>query len=428
MNSENNLQQMTSEINDISDSDLLNYIAKNGNISIEVLRNDIMKERKSHYLQLHQYKIWLAPDGYWKTKIPDTPGGKCNKLIKKKNKKDLEDVVINYYMVNGTDISFKNCFMIWVERQRDCGRSDNTISKYMSDYHRFFAGYPIEHKPITIIDDDILMKHILKVLDDKPIRYRALKDIFGYINGVFNVAIKKHIYKEENPCKYIDLPILRKYCYVAKPKENQDLVLSNEEIDILAYRLQHSKSHNINQVACFGGEFALYTGMRAGEVSAVMWNDVNYDEGYINICHSEKYNKLEKMYYIANTKTSLCRRYPLTEQLIDLLNRIREYEQEKGYLGEFIFQDQNGRVNKNKIYSVIRNRTLDDKFHKNRSIQAIRRTVNSNIKLLGASSMVASSLMGHSSNVNDRNYTYDVSNMDLKTELASKATQVNPHP
>lgn len=58
------------------------------------------------------------------------------KLIKKKNKEDLETVIIDYIESDKKD-TFKERFFIWVERQKICGRSDNTVAKYESDYRRF---------------------------------------------------------------------------------------------------------------------------------------------------------------------------------------------------------------------------------------------------------------------------------------------------
>ena len=57
--------------------------------------------------------------------------------------KDIKDAVIDYWE-SQTMYSFKERYNIWKERQKKCGRSDNTIYKYETDYVRFFEGNIIE--------------------------------------------------------------------------------------------------------------------------------------------------------------------------------------------------------------------------------------------------------------------------------------------
>ncbi len=49
-------------------------------------------------------------------------------------------------------------------------------------------------------------------------------------------------------------------------------------------------------------ELAIYTGMRIGELTGLKWEDIVEDK-YILIRRSEKYDRTEKRYYIADTKT-----------------------------------------------------------------------------------------------------------------------------
>ena len=52
-----------------------------------------------------------------------------------------------------------------------------------------------------------------------------------------------------------------------------------------------------------------------------------------------------------------------------------------------------------------------------KSIHAIRRTLNSNLRCNGMSATVAASILGHTEKVNEENYTYDVSDMAYKTHI-----------
>ena len=216
----------------ISDAEVLRYLTEHGMIDRVTVTHEIEMTKKERYLNQHNCKIWLASDGYWKTKIPKGDGSKETRLIKKKKKSDVENEVVKYYKSHSEQYKFKERYNIWVNRQEICGRSDNTIYKYRTDYKRFFEGYPFENYDIRDITDEMLSEHILTVLKDKEIRWRAFKDIFGYINGVFEKAIKDKVI-EENPCDYIDLPVYKSRCYEGRVETARERTLSDDEMRIL---------------------------------------------------------------------------------------------------------------------------------------------------------------------------------------------------
>ena len=401
------------------DLSLLKSLSNNGKISVDVIAAQLksMSERQK-YLDMHTCKLWLASDGYWKTKVKESDGR--YRLIKKKDKSDLENAVIEHYKgLSQKDNTFKTRFSIWIDRQRECGRSENTILKYKSDYRRFYEGYPIENLNINDIDDAVLSKHILEILQSKQIRWRAFKDIMGYTTGVYDKAVRDKVIPE-NPFKYIDLPIYKKYCFIPPVKTTVQRTLTKEDTHTLLERIRHPRAHNVNRICCFAIELALYTGMRVGELAALMWEDVIFQEGVLLIRRSEKYDRVTKTSYITVTKTGKERVFPIIDEIKNLFFRIRSYESEQGWLGEYVFMDAEGRVTKSKISDSTRNITMSKDFSGVKSIHAIRRTYNSRLKCNGVSTTVASSLLGHTERVNEQNYTYDISALEDKKRMVEQ--------
>lgn len=72
-----------------------------------ISKNDVLKElelmRREKILLQHteKYKIWLADDGRWKTKIPD--GSKYGKLVARASKENLENFIVDYYKAMGEE-------------------------------------------------------------------------------------------------------------------------------------------------------------------------------------------------------------------------------------------------------------------------------------------------------------------------------------
>lgn len=55
-----------------------------------------------------------------------------------------------------------------------------------------------------------------------------------------------------------------------------------------------------------------------------------------------------------------------------------------------------------------------------RGVHAFRRTVNSKMRCEGVSATVAAALLGHSPDVNEQYYTYDISNIEEKPESCQR--------
>lgn len=410
--------------NRISDAEILQYLVDNAIIDTAIVAQNIVMANRNELLSKHPYNIWLSSDGYWKTKLKGDDGNK--RQIKRRTKSDLEDAIIEYYRSHSLDDkTFKARFDIWVERQRNCARSDNTILKYQSDYRRFFDGYPLEQIDIRDIDEEILSQHFIQVLSDKKIPWRAFRDIIGYINGVFDKAVRDRMI-EVNPCNYLDLEIYRKFCYIPPVKTTSQRTLSDDDTHTLLYNIRNPRAKNTNIICCFAIEMALNTGMRVGELAGLMWDDIIPDDGIMIIRHSERYNRSTKESWVSTTKTGKERIFPLTNEIKDLLSRIKDYESDRGWLGDYVFQDADGRVSKSKISDAMRNHTMSDAFTGIKSIHAIRRTFNSRLRCNGVSATIASSLIGNCERVNDRNYTYDISELAEKRRIIERATHGQP--
>ena len=399
--------------------ELLKYLQENDIIDLAKAQANMELKKKEDILKNHPYNIWLASDGYWKSYVTDETKKSGKRLLKKKKEEDLKNAIVEDYR-NNINYSFKARFDDWTVRQQKLGRSDNTIYKYQCDYKRFIAGDKIEKMDIRKIDDIVLGEYIKRLSEDneKNVRWKALKELFGYFNGIFKKAMRDRIITE-NPCEYVDLPLFKSKCYIAPEKTTEERTLSDIERKVLYNKVHHSK--NVGDMAV---EFTMFTGMRVGELAALKWEDIDLERQTIRICRSEKRNRLTKERYISLTKNSKIRTIPLTDDMWKVLQKVKKYEMQNGLLGEYIFQDENGRVNASKISNCARNRTQSTEFVNSKSVHAIRRTLNSNMRTAGVSTPVAASIFGHTEKVNEENYTYDMCDMQDKRAYMEKAAQM----
>ena len=172
-------------------------------------------------------------------------------------------------------------------------------------------------------------------------------------------------------------------------------------------------------IPSYAVELALLTGMRAGELAFLQWKHIDMNSGYILVCGSEKYNQTKKVYWDDVTKTGKERRIPLTNEMKDFFKRLKSVEMQYGYLTEYVFSNENGRIHRGTLCSCAMNK-CNQAGTKAKGLQTMRRTFNSQLKTEGVSTTVASAILGHCSEVNEKFYTYDISDMDYKEMVVDK--------
>lgn len=406
------------DIGNLLDEETLQYALESGIINLSYVKDKIEMNKKEKILANHQYKIWKGNDNKWRTYLPN---GEGRKLVKRSTENSIKDAIIQYYESkekeekNTAQYEFKYRFEVWVERQKMCERSDNTIYKYQTDYKRFFSGKDIERMDVRKINETDIIATFKDVLTNKEISYKALKSAFGYVNGVFKKSIIDRVV-EKNPCDYVDLQLLKKYCREKTHNVSERTISTSDKKNL------ENKMEKSDRVIKYAIQLAFCTGMRVGELAALKWSDIDYRHNILVIQSSEKYNRLTKEYFIANTKNEKIRKIPLTQEMKDIFEKTRKHEIRNNCLGEFVFSDENGRVHCRILSGWMRTNTMTSEFEHTKSIHAIRRTLNSNMRCAGVPAPVAAAILGHTEKVNNENYTYDITTMKEKEEVLKAAS------
>ncbi len=390
-------------------TEILQFMIKSGMLNMDDVQNSMESMKRDEFLKKHQYKIWQGKDGKWYTYLPDDKKGRVKK--KKSSKKEIENVVIEYYK------NLKMEPVIFKQRQLDCGVSNNTMNRYNCDYVRFFEDSTIEFMDISKIDDEILYCFLINRIRQKELSYRAAKTMFGMLNGIFQKAQKDKII-QVNPCESIDFPVLRKHCKVQIGKTAEERVVSDEQMKLLYDIIAQDHRNKPNYIPPYAIELASLTGMRVGELAGLIWGNVNFKEKYILVDRSEKYDREKKAYFIDTTKNAKPRFIPMSREIEALLKQVKKVETGYGYLCEYVFANENGRIHARVISDCMRNKCIQAGIQ-TKSIHALRRTLNSKMRCEGVSSIVASSILGHTEKVNNSNYTYDVSDNQYKINVMS---------
>ena len=166
-------------IKNLSTEDMLKLALDMDIIDMASVEEKIEMKQRSRILKQHPYSIWEGKNGYWYTYFQ--PDEECKrKLVKKKTQKDLEDMLVKLYC--GTDekhnITFGEMYYKWREMQ-DKLVSDNTISKYDTDYQRYFANQEFTNLEIERITEETVKVFICKTVKEQTLCKNACKSLFG---------------------------------------------------------------------------------------------------------------------------------------------------------------------------------------------------------------------------------------------------------
>lgn len=397
--------------------DALKFAIENGIIDLSYVQEKYEMSKREELLEKHRWAISQGKDGYWRTYLPDENNGR--KMIKKHTRKDAEDVVIGYYKKQEEkDRTFLDMYMAWRGVQ-DRMVSDNTVYKYETDFKRYFEKTEFSSIKIIDISEDDIKLFMVDTIKKLSLCQKASKTLFGYIRNTVLHAMKHKIISED-PTKLLMAKDFYKYCTHKKKAVNEQTI-SEKDMKLLSAKINQDHEEHPEYMPAYAVQLAFFTGMRVGEISALTWNDITEDG--IIIDKSEKYNRKTKEYYIDSTKNGKERIFPMTMQIKKLLDSVKMVEMKNGFICEFVFANAEGRIHAPVISSCIKNKCRQIGINE-KGIHACRKTLNSRMRCDGVSATMAASLLGHSPEVNEQYYTFDVSTMREKTKIVEKVTNV----
>ena len=393
----------------MQDRELLQYALEHGMINMSYVQEQVNMNKRKELLEKHPYAITQGKDGKWRTYIP-VEGGR--KLLKLSTKEKIEDRLVEYYKsIEEAPKTFNDMYFKWREVQ-DALVTHNSSVKYDTDYKRYFLNTDFSKKEIEKINEEDIKLFIVETVKRLQLSKKACKTLFGYINNVLKSARIRHILSE-NQMEFLEAKQFYKYCKIIERPRDKTIV-TESEMNLLFRQFEKDHQNNPAYIPTYAVEFATLTGMRVGEIAALSWDDITED--CIVVSKSEKYDRINKVYFIDSTKNFKKRQFPITCEIRKLLHAVKIVEAKNGYFCEWVFANEYGRIHAPVISSCIKNKCRQVGITE-KGIHAFRRTINSEMRHNGVSPTVAAALLGHTEAVNENYYTFDISDMDEKRNI-----------
>jgi integrase len=263
--------------------------------------------------------------------------GRSETAARKAAAKIQARIVLNDFeieKVKSSALAFQKCADLWLALPHFTPAGDpwkeSTLESYRSNLENHI--YPnIGAEPI----DQIRRKH-LKALFDKlatdGLSRSTLALVKAPVSGVFKYAVDSEII-ESNPIKDLSISTRKSGLEIVPLTEDEaDKLLDQSKRFLNGYYYPHFL-------------FLLRTGCRLGELTALQWQDIDFNKRQIEICRSSRRGR------VTDTKTRKRRRVDMTPQLAEAL-RAWEIEQKKqslklgvAFLNDaFVFANRHGDI------------------------------------------------------------------------------------
>ncbi len=203
------------------------------------------------------------------------------------------------------DMTVDEWYNYWIENFKNGIVKDNTTKNYKQRYE-----YNIKNEIGLIKLQDIRQLHCQKILNN-------MFDSGRYSNGtmeltqitlhaLFKGAVEND-YLQKNPAENLKLK--------RRDNDNEERrVLTRQEQKIFK---EYAKNTLYNNAYCL----VLETGLRAGEVGGLQWNDIDFENGVINVQRTILQDAQKGGFYFGTPKTKKSKRkIPLTNEAVSILN------------------------------------------------------------------------------------------------------------
>lgn len=383
---------------------------------------------------VHHYAITRAKDGRYVTFIPDQMKPKGRRQVRKKSEAELYRFLLEFYGVHDdgrSEMIFGDLFREWIGyKQRFIGAenmkrslSPSTIRRYERDFEKYIAGSRLAEMTLRDINTPTLTAALAEIIKDGDMAERCAGNVIGYVREALSYAFRSE-YINKDAGATLDRQMLLAQCRYTPPKASADRVLTVDELAALREAtLDHARRHP-KYMPDYGILLATLTGMRVGEIAALMWSAV--DDDFIYVDRAERrfdYADKPCELIIGEPKNGKHRVIPQTDDTRALFDHIKQqgHSSKEG----FIFCHADGRRFTAHDMSCAVDRRAAEAGVKKTSIHGIRRTVSSLLNTLLPTTAVAA-MLGHTAEVNERHYDYDVAeNSEKVAALKQVSTKVN---
>lgn len=413
-------------------NDLLKYILENGMIDLTYVQEQIEMKKREEILKRHHYSIWHSDkEDVWYSYLPDDSKPNNRKKIKRKRRRDLEDIICDYYIsvqnehteaTKSKDWSIESMFYEFMQHKANEVNS-GTIKRMMADWERFYEPekefISISVKNLTKINIDDFFNEVLRKYSLKK---KAFYNMCGILKQTLEYAVDAE-YIEKNPYR---IKVNKKRFVSSSKKPSTKEVFQANEKEMLIEEMERRLKNNPSNTAPLAVMLNFELGTRKGEILAISKADIVDNRIHIHKQLVEEFDtsdlnniKSKGFHVVDYTKSEDGDRWlPLTDKAKKIIKRIEMINQEFGYqYKDFLFVKGNNCLTPDAIDAQIK-RGCEHIGIPVKTMHKIRKTYASTLLHNGVNLSIVKDMLGHADESTTlKHYIY---NIEDSTETDNK--------
>lgn len=364
-------------------------------------------------------------DKRWKTYVPDKAMKHGRRLICRQTREELENAVIEFFMkqeqqISSSDMTVEDCWQLWYDFKKAHNRTLKTTSLKMfrSDKKKFFDGTDFSKRKISSLNETDIEDYLVEQVERYQMTQKRTGQLAGYVKGIFFVAYRQRIV-DSNPWDRVSLKeVVYPSCYNPRHQPDEERILSDIQMRKISQAVEAHLAQHPNYLPDYSILIAQYTGMRAGEIAALEWSDIQ--DGCIHVTKSMHRVIIDngQTVEIGDTKNHRDRSIPIGKELTAILDRIKSAQESMGIDSSYIL-DNGSLPTPNTLGKAAKRRGVEAGIEGPLTLHRIRRTVASRLNAVYDRATV-SHIMGHTEEVDARHYDYDTAQLSDKQETMDK--------
>ena len=369
---------------EIEQKETLRDLMKQNMIDTGDVEAQIEQLKKERVLERHSSKITppSEKDKYWRTRVK-TEDGKYRK-VRATSRDGLIEKLYRHYFTSEDQAKTKVTLMdMWDYYKKEAlsTGSVDEASIYREDqrYRRYFAGRPSERIPIRQFDEKKICEVIEDLIREFDLNWKETKAVKGVLSAAFKCAVKHQILQENPAANIKALNINRNLCAATIPKGDKSRCYSRKEFSDFITAAYERLEKYPSSLAPAAAILNTRTGLRIGELVALKFSDVDFENQYLRIRRMATVDKDGKPIIVEHGKGKnpwALRKIALTEECLDLIRYASEINQKYGYgVDDYIFCNKDGPLTRRAVDHAIRRICYSIGMPEAKSSHDIRRTV-----------------------------------------------------
>ena len=240
-------------------------------------------------------------------------------------RKAMEDYDAKKFLAKADNLTLGQMLDVWAEEDLKTGSlSNGTVGNYLQAVNRI-KQHPIGNRKLKTVTSEHLQKFMdLLAFGGEEGNFKSKGYTIDYIRS-FHAVLQQSFRFAVFPKQYITFNPMQYVVMRRKAEEDVDLFSDNDEdaevinpITPEQYQTLMEYLEERNKPAVLPVQIAYYTGLRLGEVCGLSWSDINFEEQYLTVRRSVRYNGARHKTEIGPTKRKKVRIVDFCDTLADI--------------------------------------------------------------------------------------------------------------